>query len=301
VIAGETTARGEPAVCLPGRWPPSLDYQQKETKGISSMKRADEELCRAQFDTFMKKFFTPSQVTWEEVAQQNEPPDYYLLLGTMKFAVEVTTLIETVSVGTLSALPHSVIRRFFQEFVDEVETIAKTKGYLQGDYLVSFSTPIESFAVVQDVIRAKLLEYIQNTNGFDEAPLEVVFERSTPQQRPQQCGIQKVGSELNRIVAGGPVWAKWEGEAAQDICDLLRQSLGIKADKLKDIAHPKILLLLDEYRFADQQMYQKCVPHLSLLASFHTIFVVQSYRRGFPLHSQNHNWLAVCRSEKRRP
>jgi hypothetical protein len=256
------------------------------------MKRVDEEFCKAQFDDFIKQFFAPSQVTWEEVARQNEPPDYYLLLNSTKYAVEVTTLIELVSVGESSSLPHDVISRFFQEFADEVEDIAGAEGYLQGNYLISFSTPIDDFATVRDGIQAKLLEYIRNTSGLERTSLEMVFERAVPQQRPQQCGIQKVGSKPYRVVVGGPAWFKWEGEAAKDICDLLNESLDTKADKLKDIAEPKILLLLDRYRLADRQMYEKCVAQLSSLVHFHTVFIVLGHNEGFTLHTQNRDWLS---------
>jgi hypothetical protein len=93
-------------------------------------------------------------------------------------------------------------------------------------------------------------------------------------------------------VAGGPVWVKWEGDAAKDIRDLLNESLNAKAEKLKDITEPKILLLLDRYRLADRQMYEECVAHLSSLSHFHTVFVVRSRKDAFILHTQNPGWLS---------
>jgi hypothetical protein len=254
------------------------------------VKRADEEFCRGQFDTFITQFVAPSEVAWEEVAQRDEPPDYYLLLGNTKLAVEVTTLVELDSVGTSSPLPHFQIRRVLEQFVDKIEETAKERG-LQGNYLVSFSAPIDNFAAVQDEIQHKLLEYIWSTRGLETASLKIVFERVVSQQRPQQCGIQKLGSKRNRVVTGGPIWPKWEGEAAQGICDLLRESLNAKADKLKGIEEPRILLLLDEYPFADRQMYESCVHRLSSLVHFHTVFIVRDQNEGFPLYSQNPDWL----------
>ena len=119
-----------------------------------------------------------------------------------------------------------------------------------------------------------------------------MFERLVSQQRPQQCGIHKSGSKPDSVVAGGPFWTKWEGDAAKDICDLLNESLVIKKDKLKNIQEPKNFLLLDEYRFPNRQMYENCVSHLSSLIHFHTVFVVHSNERGFVPHSQSHNWLS---------
>lgn len=255
------------------------------------MKRADEGFCKVQFDTFIKQFFSQQDVIWEDVAQQNEPPDYYLLLGTRKFAVEMTALMELISVGTSKPLPLFIIHRFLNQFVAKVGKIAKKKGYLQGDYLVTFPTPIDNFSDVQDRILDKLLEYIQRTSGMEMAPQETIFKNVIPKQMPQQCLIEKLRGKPNRVIGGGPILTKFEGEAAEDICDLLNESLNIKADKLKDIVEPTILVLLDEYRFGDQQMYKNCIPHLLSLDYFHTVFIVQDHNCGFPIHSQNHDWL----------
>jgi len=257
------------------------------------MKRADEEHCKAQFDAFVKQFFTPSQVTWEEVAQQDEPPDYYLFLDTTKFAVEVTTSVERLSVGTQSPLPTRVIVEFLRRFVKEVERVARAKSYLQGCYLVSFSRPIDDFAAIRDELQTNLLEYIRRTHSLEQAPCRIVFEKAVSQQRPQQCSIQKVHSNADQIVMGGPTRAKWEGDIAQDVYDLLSESLDSKVGKLQDIAGPKILLLRDEYLFADREMYEQCVSSLRSIGHFHTVFVVQGSDGGFLLYSRNHDLLRL--------
>ena len=255
------------------------------------MKRPDEELCKVQFDAFLGQFFDPSEISWIEVAQEDEPPDYYLVLGSVWFAVEVTTLLENVSVGTASPLPPEIIGRFLRGFVKEVEQVARAEGSLHGKYLVTFSTPIDGFSNVRDAIRAKLLDYIRKTSSMKSSSPEIVFERIVPDHRRQQCGIQKVDGRRDRIDSGGPFWVKWEGEATADLCDLIEGSLTTKASKLTGVAEPKILLLLDRYVFADREMYEICLPKVSSLDSFHTVFVVQSSRRGFVFHSQQSDWL----------
>jgi hypothetical protein len=197
------------------------------------MKRADEELCKIQFDAFLRKLFAPSEVSWIEVAQQDEPPDYYLLLDSTRFAVEVTTLLEKVLVGSGSPLPHAVITKILQDFVDEVEATAKAESCLHGDYLVAFPTPIDNFATVRDEIQEGLLGYICDTGNLEIAPLKIIFERIISQQRPQQCAIQKVSNRLDRVTSGGPVWMKWEGDATIDLCSLLSESLKKKVNKLR--------------------------------------------------------------------
>lgn len=154
-----------------------------------------------------------------------------------------------------------------------------------------FPTPIDAFASVQDGIREQLLEYIRCTASIETAPQEIVYKRRVPRQRPQRCGIQKVNNERKQVLMGGPMLSKWEGEIAQAACRLLNDRLGIKADKLKAITEPWILLLLDKYIFTDQRVYEECVPELAAMSSFHTVFVVQDVEQAFILHSRNSSWL----------
>jgi hypothetical protein len=255
------------------------------------MKRADEELCRAVFDLFVQRFFARNEVVWTEVAQEEEPPDYYLSLRNAKFAVEVTTLMEKIPVGTLTPLPRGVIRAILHQFVREVDSIARTEGQLQGNYLVSFPKPIDDFAGVQDGMRERLLEYIRRTANVETAPEEIVYERRSPRQRPQRCEIQKLNNERKQVLMGGPIWSKWEGEIAQDACWLLSNSLDTKTRKLEAIREPWILLLLDRYAFASQRVYEECVSQLPAMSYFHTVFVVQHEERAFILHCRNSSWL----------
>lgn len=263
------------------------------------MKRPDEEQCREAFDTFVKRFMSCSRVTWEQVAQQNEPPDYYLLLDGMRYAVEVTTIMEMVSfLGGRRPLPLGVIADEFRQFVKDVESVARQKGSLRGHYLVIFNKPIDHFSSVSEQISQRLLDYIRRTSSLETAPEEIVFRKSVPEQMPQVCSIQKLGLLPDRVLCGGPVLWKWEGDAISDLCGLLNDSLDNKTQKLSKIANPKILLLLDDHGFADQEMYEQCVPRLRLLNRFYTVFVVQDGGTGFVLYSGCAEWAGAS---SRRP
>lgn len=253
------------------------------------MKRIDEEICKAQFDAFVKQF-NPSRITWEEVPKKDERPDYYLCLDNTKFAVEVTILTERFSLGTKSSgLPPSKIVKELEKFVKKVENEAKAESCLEGNYLVSFSAQNENFAVAKEEIKKKLLEYIRRTRALERAP----FERLASQLRPQDCGIQKWGSKPDGIFMLGPIWTKWEDDANQTLGNLLNDRLNVKKDLLerKGIVEPKILLLLNAYGFAERQMYENLVSQLSELSYFHTVFVVLDEQTGFALHSRNREWL----------
>lgn len=249
------------------------------------MKRADEEFCKSEFDAFVKAHFEPAAVVWEEVARRDERPDYYLYLRGVRFAVEVTTLMEKVTVGMMTLSEATIISSLW-DLVDEVEMIARSGGYLHGRYLVDFSRPIDDLRDVRDQIQSDLLDYIEATQDSSSAPERTVF-----QQGSQWCRIRKLQDRPDEVEQGGPSFSKWEGEAAEEICRLLEERLIAKNHTLRNIRCPKILLLYDSYRFASPGMYRGCISQLSLLTSFHTVFVVQVNREGFVLHPENHSSL----------
>ena len=113
----------------------------------------------------------------------------------------------------------------------------------------------------------------------------LVFDRGA-----QRCSIQKIHNLANKIEKAGPMTVKWEGGAAPEICTILEERLADKKHKLRAIAKPKILLLLDWYHFAHAKMFLECVPRLPCLSCFHTVFVIRSESGNFVLHSENSGW-----------
>jgi hypothetical protein len=114
------------------------------------MKSESEEFCKHSFDNYLRKIIPSSNLTWDEVKKEDEPPDFYLSVNGTIYAVEVTILMQKVNVGTKNPLPASHIRDLLERFVtDEVEVVARNSGYLQGAYLVEFSKPITNFADVK--------------------------------------------------------------------------------------------------------------------------------------------------------
>ena len=224
------------------------------------------------------------ETEWCEVRQQDEPPDYYLAVDGTEYAVEVSTLMETLSVGALS-LPHAAIVKSLWTFVDEVQAHAERAALLRGTYVVGFLEPIDGFAAVKDEIRSALLAYLKDTQALRTAPERTVFDRGA-----QRCSIQKIHNLANKIEKAGPMTVKWEGGAAPEICTILEERLADKKHKLRAIAKPKILLLLDWYHFAHAKMFLECVPRLPCLSCFHTVFVIRSESGNFVLHSENSGW-----------
>lgn len=250
------------------------------------MKSENEEFCRSKFDEFIRENSSIASIRWEDVAQRDEPPDYYLSLDGIKYAVEVTILMDKLKVGNLKLSPLAVIASLWS-LVDEVEATAKRNHYLNGAYAVSFSRPIVDFSSIRDQLFDDLLAYVKATQNVSTAPEHFVLE-----QGAQKCAIQKLHDQKGYIGKVGPSGGKWEVEVAEEICTLLEERVSDKRHKLSKIIEPKVLLLYDAYHFANPEMYRSCLDSLAQLRFFNTIFVVPSNQAGWVLYSENSHWLS---------
>jgi hypothetical protein len=61
--------------------------------------KAAEEPARQIFDTYLQSQPVRSNVAWEKVGEHDDPPDYWLTIGKNKYAVEVTSVSETLIGG----------------------------------------------------------------------------------------------------------------------------------------------------------------------------------------------------------
>lgn len=250
------------------------------------MKSPSERSCRDSFDRFIANRLPDSVISWQEVAKKDEPPDFYLVADGTRYAVEVTQLMQKTNVGTRRPLPVKTVVNILKEFVaKEIESVARDGNYLHGAYLISFPKPVADFAGLKRALQGKLLTYIRSTQWLSEAPDKVIYESGR-----QRCTIRKTHDRESKVIMGGPWISKWEGEAVSDAGRLLESTLAEKEHKLRNIASPKVLLLHNQYQFADAEMYKSCIPSATSLSSFHTVFLVESNGRGSVLYSQDPKW-----------
>jgi hypothetical protein len=250
------------------------------------MKSESEEFCKSSFEQYLKETTPASTIFWKEVDQKDEPPEYYLCLNGTKYAVEVTILIQKVDVEARKHLPVAIVRDLFAKFVaNEIELVARNGNFLQGSYLVYFSKPIVNFARVKGIIKSEVLSYISATQAVSKAPAKIVYERAR-----QKCVIEKLHSEENQVVMGGPVISRWKSDALVEVGQLLNDRLEEKEYKLRNINHPKILLLHNKYYFDVLGTYKPCISTLPSLQSFHAVFSVESPNVVQLLYSQRPDW-----------
>jgi hypothetical protein len=229
-------------------------------------------------------------VSWLEGGKR---PDYYLIVRDVKYAVEATTIMEIVTVDS-TEFPIASIIQSLQRLAREVEKEASNEGALSGFYSVIFSKPITNFAKVRASIKERLLNYVRRTQFDDSAPLEIIFDQPGEKGLHQECTIEKSKISPSKICLSGPmIGFKWEGEIQQEVRCLLQAMVIRKAHKLSQVEFPKILLLLNAYPFVDSACYKQCVPTLTSLGDFHTIFVVEDVEdenRGYVLYTSGSDW-----------
>jgi hypothetical protein len=244
-------------------------------------RRESEEICKRSFDAYLATKLDPGNVSW---LGGDEPPDYYLLVKGVRYAVEVTTVMEMVKVGS-SQLEWANIIDSLWSLVLEVEKEAYNEGTLSGTYVVGFSSPITNLAQFRASIRERLLNYVRRTQADDSAPPEVILE-----QQGQECFVQKSDNKSSQISPAGPVRFGWKLQIQQEACRLLQAVVTNKAYKLSQVMFPKILLLLNKYRLVDSSYYKECVPTLTSLDDFHTVFIVEDEDTGYVLYTSGADW-----------
>jgi len=92
--------------------------------------RDAEEPCRLAFNTWLKEVACNQDIVWEE--GNPDPPDYFLTVGSKRFAVEVTTLVDAFGSTDTGRTYCAILkhRRQFEAFVrDGLEKIGPVDRY----------------------------------------------------------------------------------------------------------------------------------------------------------------------------
>lgn len=242
--------------------------------------RKDEEHCKNAFDTFLRLHYTDNDIIWSD---GDEPPDFYLELCGTEFAVEVTSILEEVALGNRT-VAHFEIDASVKMFIDDIREDAIRRGILKGAYIVNYK-PIRDFGKQKQAISVRIMDYLQRTQNVTSAPKENIVGKG--HLRWYICKVHSENTHLTRTTGD----ARWEVEAADELCDLLNKALETKAEKLKIISLPKILLLNDRFPWIDADEWRQYLAKLRFVDNFHTIFLVSKKSSNSIFHSVESSWL----------
>lgn len=253
------------------------------TLGLWMQSKPDfEEICKRSFDTYLSTNVGAGHVAWR---RGEDPPDYYVRVDGVTYAVEVTTVMEMVMVDSTQFPVASIVRSVY-DLACEVEKQALLEGALRGHYAITIPRPIPNFTRLRPRMKERALDYIRRTKVEVSAAPEVILE-----WRRHECTIQKASDSSPKVSTVGPMTAVgFEVEFKREACRLLDIAITTKADKLSHLSLPRILLLLNEYHIVDSRHYKECIPTLTSLDDFHTVFIVEDEATGYVLHTSSPDW-----------
>ena len=241
------------------------------------MRSKIEEYCKNRFDQYLSTNGQIMRIVWEE---GEDPPDYYVQIEDQRFAVEVTTIVESVSLGSRTLSDITATASLWR-IVEEIEENAKSQGILRGIYTVHFRAHPDNIRKMRPIMVTSILEYVKQTQNMFTAP-EAIIEH----EDAYICAIEKIEGDADMIAPTGPNGAKWEGEIRSQACALLTECFEKKVYKLRNIIFPKILLLYDAYHFAEPRMYRECLTTIPNISFFHTVFMTNNNEVDNILYTQ---------------
>jgi hypothetical protein len=250
--------------------------------GAAILARLDEEFAKESFSRAFTRLGISEPAIW---AEGTEPPDFFLVLGAERYAVEVTRIVGQVELdGRRESKRRS--SAMLQRFATELQDTARKQGNLHGAYVL-WLEPIHDFKKVAPQARLAVLDYVSKTKHLPKAPGETILKRSG-----LHWSITKFHDKKTYLL---PTSSEGTGgllsEVVKDFPDLLRSALEVKAAKLAALKMPLILLLVDDYHYANEQLWRNEVL-VPFHQTFHTVArVFQEYECQILL-SANSAWTA---------
>ncbi|HTR21593.1 MAG TPA: hypothetical protein VMH88_12130 [Gemmatimonadales bacterium] len=242
--------------------------------------RPDEQFAQRAFHTFLANL-GHSVIDW---TPGNEPPDLLLTVDDQPFAVEITRVMEVISLGETS-MPDQGVNQALLRFAEEIEGEAKEKAALTGNYIF-YLEPIPDMANHRSRLKELAFAFFRRTATVDSAKPEMLasFDNGAT------IHIEKASASGSKLIAiTGSADAKWGGQVIRDVSTLIQSAVLRKADKLSSLQLAKILLLIDEYSYGTSEEWQAAAnwlrPH-----PFHTIVRVHEGAQCQVLFTRAARW-----------
>lgn len=229
--------------------------------------RDDETWCKDCFDNFLSTRYPSVHRVWED---GTEPPDFFLTLDSVRFAVEISKLSEQVHTPK-GSIPEASYDAATERFRKDVEQEALSSGFLSGSYALSFDGPLSDVRRGYRNAKAVALQYIERTRAATSAR-----ERDLVPMEPGLITIEKL-TPSGDLITG--VWngaTKWGDQIEEDAVRHLDSMLDEKRRKMARI-QPPIILLADNrlaLTFAVADAFRRFSISRANAAFFDGVFVL---------------------------
>lgn len=247
------------------------------------VKKRHEEISRTSFSAWLKIQNLSNKAVWTEVEQKDEPPDWYLDIGVNRLAIEATSVVDYLWEFD-PPLPSFSVSASLVHLIDRVESIAKSKGPLNGAYLVSLA-PIPNLRDNENWLIDELVSYVDRTRYQDSAE-----EYELGKLRSHTLSIVKFKSDREYVAEAISFEAKFEGQASEDLKEVLTMVFQKKEHSLREIEIPIVLLLLDAFKYSHIADWLDVISDIDIPSIFSYIFRTQVDAPAQLLHSQGSLW-----------
>lgn len=196
-----------------------------------------------------------AQATSVTSAPGSDPPDYWFTVGGIRYAVEVTRLVQ--QQGRHSRYGSQAV---LERWVKELSRAAINRNDLVGRYALFLDHKVaESPHQVRRALRLQLLELLHQTRH-----LPVFHLRSLLTVDPWLARISKhsgEGASISLVTTG---FTAWGADVEVNTRSILQRALATKRKKLAGVQEPLVLVLLNGYLLADAQTYERVMEDLDL-------------------------------------
>jgi hypothetical protein len=241
-------------------------------------------------ETFLRSC-SPKQEVSSEPGQ--DPPDFYLHVGTETYPLEVTSteVWHDPSIGQGQVRERTYIATH-KELVRELETEAVQARALCGQYDIRFARPLstQDYARKKAQFKEETLQFLRNSKDESEG-----FGQKIVLDNRRVASITKFSEEGQRLYA-----SFWDGawtETPEFIAfcrDMLASRIEAKADTLAQHnvqVGESILAIQNTYALADRtSILQACDTLRNEMSRFHSVFLINE-GQVLALHSRNPNWI----------
>lgn len=203
--------------------------------------------------------------------ERDDPPDFWLTLDGIRFAVEVTSIVTNQGYRANSL-------KLKQAIFDSAANL------LRGRYILTLmdypDIPRRNSKEWKQLV-VKATSYIDNTRDTDTAPECMLLKN-----HEGSIAINKISGNCAAIGLAGPIEAKWEGEVEDELTQLMQTAVNKKRCRLLKKGVPNqgdrlILLLYDAYGLAESEDAQRALLKVKGYDWFHSVYWVESFTNKF--------------------
>jgi len=248
---------------------------------MSRQPRASEVIAKESLDGFLRANFPDSPLAWEW--PDLDPPDWWLSFNGRRWAVEVRELeFQQASGFADRAAQHRARKLRFA-----IQERAKTLGILNGLYNLYVRPPLADLRDHEQHIFQVAIQYIGATQEVARASTRIISCGRGP-----KCSIEKVDCKPHKLEHSEPSdpWppsAEWSGVAAESIAELIASAIAEKAEKCRNLPHPRMLILKNAYLHAGPDETPKDISSVDMVDEFDFVVVISDNRLALPVYPYN--------------